>query len=127
MKRLIFIFIIAFVLNFVWENLHVVFYNNYLGGEITKFILFQASIVDAFIITLVSLPFLYIKYFENKTWLIIIFGMIISICIEWFALSINWWQYSPNMPIVPILKIGITPMIQLGLLGYISYKIVQST
>ena len=35
----------------------------------------------------------------------------------------NWWQYGPNMPIVPILKVGLTPMIQLGILGYFSLKL----
>ncbi|PIR40129.1 MAG: hypothetical protein COV33_01390 [Candidatus Zambryskibacteria bacterium CG10_big_fil_rev_8_21_14_0_10_34_34] len=123
MKRLIFIFIIAFVLNLIWENLHVVFYDNYLGGPTTRFILLQASVVDAFLIILLSLPFLYKNYFKNKMWLIIIFGIIMAVFIEWFALYNNWWQYNPNMPIVPILKVGLTPMIQLGILGYFSLRL----
>ena len=62
MKRLIFIFIIAFVLNFIWENLHFVLYDNYLGGPVSRFILLQATVADAFLIVLLSLPFLYKNY-----------------------------------------------------------------
>ena len=123
MKRLIFIFIIAFVLNFIWENLHFVLYDNYLGGPVSRFILLQATVADAFLIVLLSLPFLYKNYFKNKMWLIIIFGIIMAVFIEWFALYTNWWQYGSNMPIAPILKVGISPMVQLGILGYFSLKL----
>lgn len=96
------------------------FYDNYMGGSISRFILFQASVADAFMIVGLSLLFLRLKYFERREWLIIVFGVVFAVFIERFALSIGWWQYNTNMVIIPFIKTGLTPTIQLGILGYLS-------
>ena len=123
MKKILSIFIIAFVLNVVWENLHSVFYANYMGGKITELILLRASFWDAVIILIISLPFIFYPSFKNKSWLIIFIGIIVSILIEYWGLGTNRWVYNSLMPLIPFLAIGLTPSIQLGLLGYISFKI----
>ncbi|PIQ66456.1 MAG: hypothetical protein COV96_01600 [Candidatus Zambryskibacteria bacterium CG11_big_fil_rev_8_21_14_0_20_42_18] len=123
MKRLLIIFLSAFVLNIVWENLHSFLYSNYMGGEITEFILIRASLFDAFLITMILLPFLYLNALKNKSWLIIVIGIIIAVLNEWYGLNTNRWAYNSLMPILPIIKVGLTPTLQLGVSGYLSYKV----
>lgn len=125
MKKIIFIFFVAFILNLIWENLHSVLYDNYKGGEITQFILFRATLSDAIYIIFMTLPFIIFPNLKNKAWLIIILGFIISISIEYYALGTGRWAYNSLMPLVPFLQIGLTPTIQLGLLGYLSFLLTE--
>lgn len=124
MKKLFFIFLLSFVLNLVWENLHSYLYTSYMGGKITEYILLRASFFDAVIITFLSLPFVYIASFRKKGWLIIFIGILIAIAVELYALHTGRWSYNEYMPIIPYLSVGLTPTIQLGFLGYISYRLV---
>lgn len=126
MKKIVFIFIIAFVLNLIWENLHSVLYDNYKGGYISQFILMRATLSDAIYIVFMALPFILYPAFKKHDWLIIVFGVAISIAIEYYALSTGRWEYNSMMPIIPYLGIGLTPTIQLGLLGYASFKLGES-
>jgi hypothetical protein len=123
MKKISIVFVSAFLLNLVWENIHALLYDNYMGREITRFILFRASLADAVMITLILLPFLFISVFKKHIWLIVLIGFVLSVGIEIWALNTARWSYNEYMPIVPILSVGLTPIIQLGLLGFITYKI----
>jgi hypothetical protein len=125
MKRISIIFLLAFILNIFWENIHSFLYISYKGGQITQFILIRASLFDAVLITLILIPFLYLSKLKGRMWLIFIIGTIIAIFNEWYGLSTNRWLYNSYMPIVPIIKVGLTPTLQLGILGYISYIILD--
>jgi len=123
MKKLLSIFLLAFALNVIWENLHSFLYDNYMGGKITEFILMRASLFDALVIVIILLPFIYLDFLKNKSWLIIVIGIIVAIFNEWYGLGTGRWAYNSLMPILPIIKVGLTPMLQLGVLGYITYKL----
>jgi|SRR3989344_7611971 len=125
MKKILIIFVTAFVLNLVWENLHSLLYDNYMGGKITEFILLRATLADAVMIVLITLPFVLIPLFKKYDWLILPIGILVAICIEWYALGTGRWAYNAYMPIVPIISVGLTPVLQLGLLGYLSFKIQE--
>ena|SRR3990167_1179921 len=124
MKKVFFVFFLSFLFNLIWENLHSYLYAGYMGGAITEAILLQASVGDAVIITLLSLPFMFVPRLRDKNWLIIFIGILIAIFIELYALHTGRWAYNEYMPIIPILSVGLTPTIQLGLLGYLSYRLV---
>lgn len=94
-----------------------------MGGDITFLVLFEASLIDALIITILSVLFLKQSFFQKHSWIIIFVGILISIFIEWFALATGMWVYNSYMPILPFLGTGLTPTIQLGLLGYLSLKL----
>ena len=121
MNKLIKIFLVSFALNFIWENLHSILYVTYKGGAVTQLILARATLVDALILTILSLPFIYIYFFKRKKWLIIPICLIISILIEIYALGTSRWAYDYGMPIIPYLNVGITPVLQLGIIGYLTY------
>ena len=126
MKRLISIFLFSFATNVIWENLHSYLYVGYRGGRITEFILLRASFWDAVMITIILLPFLYLHFFKKRSWLIFIIGITVAVAIEWYALGTDRWAYNSLMPIIPFLDTGLTPTIQLGLLGYLTYKLFHN-
>lgn len=136
MKKTFYIFLLSFFLNFIWENLHSVLYTGYQGGKITELILTRASLGDAVMITVLLLPFLssprhslrrrrVVVWFQKRSWLIFVLGIILAILIEWYAFNTGRWAYNAYMPIIPFLDIGLTPTIQLGLLGYFTYWFVE--
>lgn len=118
------IFLLSLLLNLIWEHLHSLLYAGYRGGGITEFILIRASLADAIMITVLALPFVFFEKLKKYAWIIVVAGILLAIGIEWYALSTLRWAYNEFMPIIPILGIGLTPMIQLGLLGYLSYWLV---
>ncbi len=124
MKKYFLVFILAFVLNFVWENLHSFLYIYYQGGNIGEYVLFRAAFWDAVII-LGMIFFLRLTLFlKNQSWILIFVGIIIAIIVEKFALATGRWQYKDIMPIIPYLNTGLTPTIQLGFLAYLTHKII---
>jgi hypothetical protein len=90
---------------------------HYKGEVITSLILLRAALFDATFITLVSIPFL-----KKQRWVFVVLAILFAIGLEIFALKTGRWEYKDVMPIIPIIKTGLTPTIQLGLLGYISIK-----
>lgn len=122
-RKILFIFVVSFLLNLIWENLHVFLYSNYRGGQITEFILVRATLADAVMITIIALPFIFFPVLAKKDWFIIVAGIVIAIVIEWYALATGRWSYNDLMPLLPLIRTGLTPTIQLGLLGFLSYRL----
>ena len=127
MKKWILILLYGFALNLVWEKLHSVLYVYYKDGPITEFILLRAALIDAFVIFILIWLLRLLPGFLRRPWLIIFAGTIVAVTIEWWALYTNRWLYAEMMPIIPIINTGLTPTFQLGLLGYIVYKLVFRT
>jgi hypothetical protein len=125
MKKISLIFITAFLFNAIWENLHSFLYENYMGGRITEFILLRATLVDATIITIITMPFILHPLIKKKSWIILPLGFILSAGIERWAVSIGRWAYNSYMPIIPLFAVGLSPAIQLGLLGYLSFRVEE--
>lgn len=123
-KKLGFIFIVSFALNLVWENLHALLYTAYQGGPITEFILLRATLGDAVMLTVLAVPFVYIAALKRHIWLIIPIGLALAVWIEVYALGAGRWSYNELMPLVPFLHVGLTPTIQLALLGWVTYRLV---
>ena len=117
------IFTIAFVLNAVWENAHAFLYVHYQGEFITGMTLLRASLFDAVITTFIALLFFNIIKTQYALYLSVFTLVVFAIGLEWWAIETSRWAYGEGMPIIPFLNTGLTPTIQLGLLGYISIRI----
>jgi len=124
------VFLASWLLNLIWENLHVFLYEQYRGvfysqmGWIDKFlVLLKASIFDAaFIMAAVSLIML-IPWLKGKeSWSLVVIAVSFSISLELYALDTGRWAYNSLMPLIPILDIGVSPVIQLGLTGYLATR-----
>lgn len=114
------IFGISFLLNLVWEHIHALLYIHYKGGPITEGILLHATLMDAIFITGMSFLFLTVPFLKTRPFLIVIPALCLAIGIELWALETLRWAYKESMPIVPIVQVGLTPTVQLAILGYIS-------
>lgn len=121
-KKLIPVFVLAFGLNWVWEILHSALYLNYQGGTITSFILFRAALADAAMILI--LVFLAQKLPLNKSTFVLAGGLFLAAVIELLALKVGRWEYNTLMPVIPIIKVGLTPAFQLAVTGYLAQKLV---
>jgi len=128
MNKWTLVLIYAFLLNLVWENAHQFLYVHYKGGAITELILIRAALVDALIIFGMILVFrlalYHLRISDRYSWFLIFAGISISIYLEYWALAANRWEYTDLMPIIPFIHTGLTPTIQIGLLGYIVYRVV---
>lgn len=117
------VFIIAFGLNLIWENLHAVLYIHYQGGEITRLVLLRAAFIDALMILgIVFLWSLLPKRFKWQ-WLVVAAGVVVAVVLERWALGAGRWAYKDTMWIIPILNTGITPTIQLGITGFLALRV----
>ncbi|MDP3725954.1 MAG: hypothetical protein Q8R36_02025 [bacterium] len=119
------VFIIAFVLNIIWEHAHSLLYVSYRGAEITEYILFRAAFFDAAVITLCAYLFLIIPVLKNKLWIMIFALTLFATGLELWALEGGRWMYAESMPIIPFINTGLTPTIQLGLLFYFTLYFTQ--
>jgi len=124
-KKIIFVFISAFFLNWIWESLHSYLYVHYQGGPITQTLLARAAFIDAFFITTLWLFFQFIPYFKKRVWFTVFFGVIAAIILEKYALNFGRWAYNEHMPIIPLLRVGLTPTVQLGILSFFVFKYVD--
>lgn len=127
LKKIITVFGLGWLLNIIWENLHSSLYIHYQTAEITKFILFQAALFDGAFIALAFFLVFKIAALKNKLLWLVIIGLVGATLIELYALNTNRWAYGPAMPIIPILNIGLSPLVQLALTSAIIYKIIKFT
>lgn len=121
-KKLLLIFLTAFGLNFLWESLHSHLYVHYQGSAITQMILLRAALVDATFITALAILFIKIGYFRRRKWWALVIGFVAAALLERFALAHGRWAYNDLMPIIPLLRTGLTPTIQLGLISYCIFR-----
>jgi len=126
------VFLASWLLNLIWENLHVFLYEQYRGvfysqmGQFDKFqILLRASIFDAALIMMVVSLIMLIPWLKGKeSWSLVVIAVLFSISLELYALGTGRWAYNSLMPLIPILDIGISPVIQLGLTGYLATRFI---
>jgi hypothetical protein len=123
LKKLASGFVLALVLNWAWEIAQNGLYLNYhQGGPVTSFVLFQAALGDAAIISILILIAQIFKL--NKSLLVVLGGLIISVVLEIWALKTGRWAYNSLMPIIPVIKVGLTPTVQLAAIGYIVQRLI---
>ena len=121
---LVYVFILAFFFNFLWEHLHAPLYLNYKGGYLTEMILLHATFVDALIITGLAALFLRYPFLRQRRSLVILFGFCIAVIIEWWALGTGRWAYTQSMPLIPLLHVGFSPAVQLSSTGYVVFLLL---
>lgn len=116
------IFIVAYVLNLIWEKSHMALYDIAAIPLDPWWILIRATFWDAVIISgvYVLVKTLDAKYRYLAT---VIICLWIAIFIEQRAMLEGRWEYLDTMPIV--FGMGLSPLIQLPLLAIVTYEIVR--
>ncbi|MEP2773386.1 hypothetical protein SAMN05661096_01310 [Marivirga sericea] len=110
--------LIAFVLNFIWENLHAGLYNEY--NLFMKSIYFLGCTIGDVVLTFIIYGLVavvlkdkyWIRNFNFKILLIVlIMASLVSLTAEWVAVELDFWSYNERMPVVPFLDIGLSPFL----------------
>lgn len=121
-RRALLIFGVAYILNLIWERVHVQLYDVHLSVIDTWLLLLRATFWDAVIITGVY----FLIDTKNKTLRYTLSAIIclgVAIFIEQRALAEGRWAYLPTMPLV--FGMGLSPLIQLPLLAIVTYELVR--
>ena len=129
-KRIALISAIALPVNYVWEMLQMPLYQGmYFSDPNAWLSCLRASVGDVFITVFIFLGGRLI--FSSWSWprslgaariaYLVLIGIVIAVAIEIMALKAGRWSYSPLMPVVPGISVGIVPVLQLIFLPYLSY------
>lgn len=131
----------AFAFNFIWEKLHIALFKDYetFVARLPLPVAVYTSLVDMGIILLIYVliavirkKFLWVESFDKSAVaLSIIFGSAIAIIIELQGLAQKKWAYNELMPIIPLIKVGLSPILQMIILPiatfYITHLILKKT
>lgn len=121
--------ILAFLLNFAWELIQIPLYkgSSYNKDHIAFCAL--ASLADAVMVLLIYFSFaflfknlLWIGYLKWKRIVILIFtGGAGAVLAEIRHLSLGTWAYADSMPLIPVVNVGISPVLQFMILPLLIY------
>ena len=116
--------LVAFVLHLAWENLHLPLYTGYenLGGGLP--VTLYATLGD---VTYTFLAVLFHTAFERDWFwikkakradyaLFAFFGLLVALFVEYKAEVLGLWHYTDAMPIIPVLHVGLSPVLQMSIL-----------
>jgi hypothetical protein len=120
-KQVIFLSLIAFVLHIVWENAQAPLFQGYVSFSLYFPMCLIGTVGDVVITLFVYSIVALLK--NNFSWLfnlnkrdivvLVTIGFFIAIGIEWHALLFGSWTYTDAMPIIPSLKVGLAPVLQM--------------
>ncbi len=121
--------VVAFLLNFAWENLQSPLYRGGLSGIWYLIIYTRATLFDALYTVALYIGFAVFKrdgrWVDRVGWPdaagIFFAGFIVASWIERCALDVNRWGYSESMLLIPYLGVGVMPVLQLMLLPYATF------
>lgn len=116
--------LVAGLLHLVWENFHIGLYTGYekMKGKLPVPVL--ATLGD---IMYTFLAVFLVGIFKgNGSWFLdahfldyaglVCLGVLIALFVEYKALALDRWKYRDSMPIIPILRVGVTPIVQMALI-----------
>lgn len=127
--------LVGFGLNLVWENAQAFLYDGY-GDFVEHFwICFVAAVIDGLVVLLLYLLLtliyqdLYWPRRNRKTRYAVaaLIAGVLAVGFELWALKTGAWEYTPRMPVVPELGIGLSPLVQLVVLPVLTYHITLAT
>lgn len=120
-KKLLILALFAFLFNLAWEVSHSPLYKTITDMTSQEYVprILQASGGDIIMILLIFLSIslanrsLKWKLSKKNIFLSVIFGMVIAIAFELYAKFTHRFEYNSNMPLIPLLKVGLTPVLQM--------------
>lgn len=133
LKILIGLVTITFILNLVWENLQMTLYTGYAPHILWGINCLVATLGDILIV-LVMYAVVAIKsgkfnwaknYKRADIFLFLGLGVLIAIFFEKYALATNRYEYSSSMPVIPLIKVGLIPVLQMLILPIVSIEIIK--
>lgn len=126
-------FVVAAALNYPWELAQAVLYAEGADFRAMWWHCFVASLGDGVLVLLI-LAAGWLRW-RNAGWfrqpgaghyaLMLGAGLLAGMAVEWVAVHIlERWSYTPRMPLLPLLQIGIVPLAQMLLLPPLIFRVV---
>ena len=122
---LLFVSVTAFVLHLAWEMLHLPLYSDYEELRTLLPLPLWAALGDV-LYTLLAIGLVSLFKKSGLRWIaqarvsdfigLAVLGFLIAIGVEYKALALDRWEYSAAMPIVPLLRVGLSPIVQMTVL-----------
>lgn len=116
--------VISFALHFGWEWWHVGLYRSYGHWTLGFPVILLATIGDA-LYSLAAFA-LACSFKKSSAWVrdasfadycaLVALGFFIALFVEYKGLFLDRWEYTPDMPIIPIFGVGLSPVLQMTLL-----------
>lgn len=128
---IIWISLIAFGLNFIWENLHAGLYEEY--NYFMKSIYFLGCTIGDVVLTFIIYSLVavvlkdryWIRSFNFKTFVtVLLMAGSVAFVAEWVAIELNFWSYNDKMPIIPVLEVGLSPFLAIVVNPTLSFILV---
>lgn len=121
-RRLIVLFGLAVVVNYPWERAQSRLYVLPGGADVHWWMCAAASVADGLVVLLIfQISQLvigrrdwYLRPGARGYAVLLLLGAVVSTVVEWSTIYVTqWWAYSPRMPLVPGLNIGLAPLAQM--------------
>ena len=131
--RLIALWVVAVMLNYPWELAQSVLFLGANEWGARWWHCFIASLGDGFLVWVIYAcgwaVFRRANWFERPRMaqyvLMVAIGGLIGVVVEWIAVHVaERWAYTAAMPLVPVLDIGIVPVLQMLILPLVVFRVV---
>lgn len=138
-RHFIFLLIVlAFLLNLTWELVQAPLYANFTNNKMHIIFCVLASGGD--VIMLLLLYFVLAFIYKDPVWIslltilrilvVILIGGIGAILSELGHVLIGSWTYTASMPLIPVVKVGLSPVLQFIVIPitayYLSFRILKT-
>ncbi len=133
--RALAVFVVAFLLNWIWETAQLPFYAGYEDLSVVhRFVhCLRATVADASYTALIYWAGVlalrddrWITNLKHLRSVVVAFvGAATAIVVELLALNNNWWTYAPAMPGVPVFGVGLLPVMQLATLPLMTFLLTR--
>jgi hypothetical protein len=128
------LFILAVAINYVWEMAQMPLYRGMPFDELSSWLIcFRASLGDGVIVLAIWATGRVV--FRRREWfspagagpvvVMLVSGAVVAIAIEVHALAAGRWAYSELMPTVPPFGTGLSPLVQLLVLPWLSMVLAR--
>jgi hypothetical protein len=119
----------SFLLNFAWEMLQMPLFEGIEMNMQSAVFCILSSLADTLIVLLLYYAFviLYKELFWNRHFIVqrililMVAGSIGAILTEILYLSAGSWKYSRSMPLIPVVNVGVSPVLQFTVLPTVIY------
>lgn len=128
------LFVFAVALNYAWELAQLDFYAGTGGLPEMWLHCFKSSLVDGLLVMLIfgagALIFRERSWCQRMTfykWVFIFLaGFVVGVGVEWIGFRVlKRWEYGESMPIIPIVGVGLVPILQMLILPPLVFWIAQ--
>jgi hypothetical protein len=127
------VFVLAVIFNYPWELAHSSLYEGMSDFSLASWHCFFASLGDGLLVLFIFgagwVALRRSDWFVNpgrRGYLVMLaVGLVIGAVVEWAAVHVmGRWAYAPQMPVIPIFNIGLTPLAQMLALPPIIFRAV---